>query len=201
MKSKFYRFLALALCAALAFTALPMPVLHAATTGSIATNINVDETATVDNGTATFLLRSAWTRTFTSGSSTNQASKIYQDTVTLAGSGTSTIDLDSTLTCNIGTCSFTRIYGIFIQRTDAYVASTQDENLTIGGDFILTKYLLPGGDTLSGVTIPIGPYGIFSTIFPGPTGVAVTATTGDQITITNASSADSCSYVIVVLGS
>lgn len=201
MKSKvspFLKYLALALCAVLAIG--PAPV-FAATTGNIQLGVNIEETATVDNGTASWILHDQIARTFTNGSGNNQASKIYQDTVTLAGSGSSTVDLDSTLTCNLGTCSFTRIYAIIIQRTNDYTASTQDENLTISGDFILTKYLLPGADTLSATTIPIGPKGLFVAVFPGPTGVAVTASTGDELTITNASSADSCTYKIYILGS
>lgn len=200
MKSKnpIVQYLALALCAVLALT--PLPAL-ASTTGSIRVGVNVNEAATVDNGSATFTLNDSIVRTFTNGSGNDQASKIYQKTVTLAGSGSSTVDLDSTLTCNLGTCSFTRIYAIVVQRTDAYAASTQDENLTIGGDFIVTKYLVAGGDTLSAVTVALPPAGVFTAIFPGPTGVAVTASTGDQITITNASSADSCTYRIYILGS
>lgn len=201
MKSKvspFKQHLALALCAALALSSSPV---FAATTGNIQLGVNIEETATVDNGTASWILHDQIARTFTNGSGSGQASKIYQDTVALAGSGASTIDLDSTLTCNLGTCSFTRIYAIIIQRTDAYAASTQDENLLIGGDFTLTKYLVPGADTLSAVTVPVGPAGLFVAVFPGPTGVAVTASTGDQITVTNASSADTCNYKIYILGS
>lgn len=197
MKSKvspFMKYLALALCAVLATS----PV-YAATTGTIRVGVNVNESATVDNGTASFALSDAIVRSYTNGTGNDQASKIYQDTVTLAGSGTSTIDLDSTLTCNLGTCSFTRIYGVIIQRTDLYASSTQDENITIGGDFILTKYLLAWVD--DALTVPIGPAGVFVALFPGPTGVAVTASTGDQITITNSSSADTVVYKIYVIGS
>lgn len=199
MKSKvstFKQYLALALCAVLALSSAPV---YAATTGSIRVGVNVNESATVDNGTATFTLSDAIVRTFTNGTGSDQASKIYQDTVSLAGSGTSTIDLDSTLTCNIGTCSFTRIYAIIIQRTDLYAASTQDENLTIGGDFILTKYLTAWVD--DALTVSMGPAGAFVAIFPGPTGIAVTASTGDQLTIVNASSADTVAFKVYILGS
>jgi hypothetical protein len=199
MKTK--RFLSL-LCA---YALLAAPAL-AATSGTIQLVPSVTETTTTDLGAATWTYPAAgstsWNNTFTSGTGLNQANKVYAKSVTLAGSAASTIDLDSTLTGPSGTSvSFTRIYSILIRRTDTPAASTQDENLKIGGDWILTKYLLPGADTLAAVTIPLPPGGIFYILAPNSTGIAITATTGDELTITNASSADSCTYQILILGS
>lgn len=177
-----------------------------AVSGSVALGLDLTETATPDmaGATAVAKLGPTWVKTLTSGTGLDQCNKIFVDTATLAGSGSQAYDLDSgTLVGQMGQvlAAFSRIVAIFIRRTDTPAASTQDENLTIGGDWILTKYLLPGGDTLSGVTIPLHPGGIFMFVAPNSTGVAVTATTGDGLTITNASSADSCSYELVVLGS
>ena len=201
MKTKSLLFRLLAVVLATLFLS-PAPAM-AATSGSIQLVPSVTETSTTDLGSATWTYPSSgatsWTNTFTSGTGLNQANKVYQDSVTLAGSGTSTIDLDSTLTGPLASVSFTRIYAILIRRTDTPAASTQDENLTIGGDFILTKYLVGWVD--DAVTIPIPPGGVFYMLAPNSTGIAVTASTGDQVTITNASAADSCTFQILVLGS
>lgn len=173
----------------------------AATSGDIQIKFSVAETATMDLGTAQWTLATAWLNAFSSGSGIGQASKVYQDSATLAGSGAITYDLDSTLTGQLGTVSFTRIYMIAVRRTDTPVATTQDENVKIGGDFILTKFLLPGADTLSAVTIPLRPGGVFLYISPDSTGTAITASTGDELTFTNASSADSTTLQVIILGS
>lgn len=175
----------------------------AATSGTIQIVPQVTETSTTDLGSSSWTYpasgNTSWNVTFTNGSGTSQANKVYQDSVTLAGSAASTIDLDSTLTGPLASVSFTRIHSILIKRTDAYAASTQDEVLSIGGDFILTKFL--AGWTDDAVTIPLRPAGTFVYVSPDSTGTAITASTGDQLTITNASSADSCTFLIVILGS
>ena len=202
-KNKPFVFELLAVVLAALMLTAPLTPAHAATEGTIELKIDVTETATTDltRGSATYALRDRWVRSFSNGSGSGQASKIFIDSVTLAGSGTQSYDLDGTLTGPIGSVTFSRIYGIFIHRTNAYVASTQDENVTIGGDFIVTKYLIANGDTLANVAVSLGPNGVFHTTFPGPTGIAVTATTGDALTLTNASSADSVTCEVVIIGS
>jgi hypothetical protein len=190
----------------LALTALMIttPPVSAAVSGSVQVAPNITDTATTDFGTATWSYGTStgWTNTFTSGSGLNQASKVFIKTTTLAGSGAYSLDLDATNTGPLGeTVTFSRIYMILARRTDTPAASTQDENVNVGGDWVLTKYLTPGADTLSAVTIPMRPGGLWYVLAPDSTGIPVTATTGDQITWTNASSADSCTLSIIVLGS
>ncbi len=194
------RFLSLA---AVALLAIQPSLALAAVSGNIQVTPEVTETATTDLGTATWKYSNSttWADSFTSGTGLNQVNKVFQDTVSLAGSAAQTYDLDSTLTGPLGSVSFSRIYTIIVKRTDTPAASTQDENILIGGDWVLTKYLVPGADTLSAVTIPIRPGGIWYFSAPDATGVAVTASTGDQITFTNASSADTVNFKILILGS
>lgn len=205
MKTPFYRLLAVVMAALMA--GAPVPAM-AAVTGTIQLVPNIDETATVDGGTSTFSYRGSgsaaqfnWTKTITSGTGLDQANKVFYDQVTLAGSGTQPYDLDSTLTGALGTVTFSRIYGIAIKRSDTPTASTQDENVGVRGDFILTKYLFANGDTLANVQIPIRPGGIWYWVAPDSTGVAVTATTGDVLELVNNSSADSCTLQVLILGS
>lgn len=170
--------------------------------GHLNLDVDVSEAASTELGAASWAYRTNWTNAFTNGSGANQASKVFADTFSLAGSAAVSYDLNGALTGPMGAVvTFSRVYAICIQRTDAYVASTQDENLLLGGNFILTKYLIPGADTLAAVTIPIGPRGMFAVVFPSPTGVAVTATTGDIITLTNASAADVVAGRTLIIGS
>lgn len=170
--------------------------------GSVNVILDLISTGSPDLGSSEFKARLQWGLSLTNGTGLNQANKIFQDTVSLAGSTAQTYDLDGSLAGPLGeTVTFSRIMAIAVQRTDTPTATTQDENLTIGGDWILTKYLLPGADTLSAVTIPIRPGGIWFVTAPDSTGIAITASTGDQITFTNASSADTVNFNIVILGS
>lgn len=169
--------------------------------GSMGAYISMNQTGSADLGSLYWEYVTSWIIAFTSGTGVNQVNKIYQNSDTLAGSGATTYDLDAgtMLDPQNGTLTFSRIAVIAMRRTDTPAASTQDENLTIGGDFILTKLL--AGWTDDALTIPVRPGGIFLYIAPDATGVAVTASTGDAITITNASSADSCTYQIIIAGS
>jgi hypothetical protein len=173
-----------------------------ALSGHINLDIDVSETLSADLGSANWRYRTPWTNAFANGSGANQASKVFQDTFSLAASASISYDLAGALTGPMGAAVvFTRIYALCIQRTTSYAATTQDENLLIGGNFILTAFLVPGADTLAAVKIPIGPRGMFAVVFPGPTGIPVTASTGDTVTITNGSSADVVAGRALILGS
>lgn len=141
-------------------------------------------------GTTQFTLSEGWVTSLATGTGANQATKIY----VASASTTTTVDLDSSLTFADGsTGSFSRIVAVGI-----LAGSSNSANLKLGGDFILTKYLIPGADTLSAVTIPIHPNGAFSFVAPNATGVAITATTGDELTITVTGSD---TFKLVVFGS
>jgi hypothetical protein len=139
-------------------------------------------------GTTTFTLAENWAYTLTNGSGANNASKIYVATA----STTTIVDLDSTLTFADGsTGSFSRIVAVAIKPGASNAAA-----LALKGDFILTKYLTPAGDTLANMSIPIHKTGGFTFVAPDATGVAVTATTGDELNIT-VSGTDSFSLIVI----
>jgi hypothetical protein len=170
--------------------------------GHVNLDLDVEETLSADLGSASWAYRTVWTNAFANGSGNGQANKVFQDLFSLAGSGSVSYDLSGALVGPMGAAVvFTRIYALCFQRTDAYDNPDQDENLLLGGNFILTKYLLPGADVLSAVRIPIGPRGLFCAVFPGPDGVGVTASTGDVVTLTNASSGDTVAGRTLILGS
>lgn len=171
-----------------------------ALTSSIQGAFQLALTGSPDLGSSYWEFTRNWAISLTDGSSLYMANKVYQDSTTLAGSAATTVDLDSTLTDPLGnSISFTRIVAILARRTNTMVASTQDEDVKIHGDFIISK--LMGGWVDDVIWIPLCPNGLFIYVAPGTTGVAVTASTGDQITFTNASSADSTTVEFVIVGS
>jgi len=146
--------------------------------------------ATPALGTTSFTLNESWAYSLTTGTAANMANKVYVATA----AATTSVDLDSSLTLADGSVgSFSRIVAIGIKPATANSAA-----LTLGGDWILTKFLIPGGDTLANVTIPINKTGGFMFVAPDATGIAVTATSGDVITITVAGTD---AFSLVVIGS
>lgn len=172
---------------------------------SISAGLDVRRTASPDFGSDAYSHAASWLKSFTDGVGLNQANKVFVDKVTLAGAASVTYDLDSGALADPSGVSggvvaaFSRIVAICIRRTNTPVAATQDENVNLLGDFVRTKLL--GGVAADPVTIPIRPGGMFVFIAPDATGVAVTAGTGDEITLTNASAGDSCDLEVVIIGS
>lgn len=127
-------------------------------------------------GTGSYSIAESWSNSLTDGSTANKANKIY----VLHAATTTTVDLDSTLTLADGTTgAFSRIVAVAIRAAAANAAS-----ILLQGDWFVTKALAAGGDTLSGVNLPIRPGGLFVMTAPDATGIAVTATTGDGLTLT-----------------
>jgi len=178
MKSKLYR--GLALVAGLALALFIQGDAQAALSGRVSSTAAMVLTSTPDAGTATWDYGAAGTFTInlTDGATANKASKIHVDTI---ATGTS-FDLDAgTLTTPLGVAqaAFTRIVMVRV-----CAPSTNTAVVAVAGDFILTKLLTPGGDTLANMSIPVHPGGCYMFTAPDATGVAVTATTGDVLTVT-----------------
>lgn len=176
MKSKLYR--GLALVAGFALLLFAQGDAQAALAGRISSTAAMVLTSTPDAGTATWDYGAAGTFTInlTDGATANKASKIHVDTI---ATGTS-FDLDAgTLTTPLGVAqaAFSRIVMIRV-----CAPTTNTAVVAVGGDFILSKYLTSWVD--DALTIPVHPGGCFMFTAPDATGVAVTATTGDVLTVT-----------------
>lgn len=191
MKKSLFRFTAVVAILALA---VGLPIAFAATTTAnvkVESSIRAQATGTPDAGTLSYDIGSAGVSslTFTNGSGSGAVSKIFVDTAAT----TTSYDLDAgSLTDPAGAAvTFSRIAFIRIIPNTANAAA-----ITVGGDWILTKYL--SGWVDDAVVIPVHLLGRFEFLAPNATGVAVTATTGDVITVT-VSGSDS--YTIVILGS
>lgn len=192
IKRKLFRFGAILAALAIAF-GLPL-AFAASTTSSVQTrsSVSVAATGTPASGLLVWNVGTAGVSTldFTNGSGNLAINKVY----VAAAAVNTTVDLDSSLTDPAGgTVTFSRIAYVRVIAGSANAA-----NISVKGDFILTKYLVPAGDTLTNMSIPVHPNGRFEFAAPNATGVAITAATGDELTITVTGSD---SFTLMILGS
>lgn len=197
MKRKIFRGLAVAAIFALALAGMG-DVMASTLGGRIGNSVALTYSASQDLGNATWDSNSGTTNlgtfniTLTDGSTANKANKIHVDTI---NTGT-TYDLDAgTLVSPLGVAqaAFSRIVAIRV-----CAPSTNAADVAVGGDFIQSKYLLLSGivDDVVVATIPVRPGGCFLFTAPDATGVAVTASTGDVMTVTPSGS--ETAYVVIV---
>lgn len=126
------------------------------------------------------------------GTGANQADLVFSDTRTLTASGTEDLDLAGGLTDIYGaTLTFARIKLLLVH---AASGNTNNVNVTRPASNGVPLFLAAGDG------IPVRPDGNFLWIAPDATGVAVTAGTGDLITVTNSAGSTSVSYDVVVIG-
>lgn len=126
------------------------------------------------------------------GTGANQADLIFHDTRTLGASGTEDLDLAGSLVGALGnTLTFARIKALVISAASGNTNSVQVTRPASNG----VPLFLAAGDGLS-----VRPGGVFAWIAPDATGVAVTAGTGDLITITNSAGSTSVTYNVVIIG-
>jgi hypothetical protein len=128
----------------------------------------------------------------TSGTGLGAADMQWSDTRTLAASGTEDLDLAGSLTGPLGTTlTFARIKLVLIQAADG---NTNDVQVTRPASNGAPLFIAAGDGLL------VKPGGLFLWCAPNAAGVAVTAGTGDLLTLTNSSSGTPVTYSIVVLG-
>jgi hypothetical protein len=128
----------------------------------------------------------------TSGTGLAAADMLWSDTRTLAASATEDLDLAGSLTGPLGTTlTFARIKFVYVT---ALAANTNNVNVTRPASNGAPIFLAAGDG------LPVKPGGAFLWMAPDATGVAVTASTGDLLTLTNSSSGTSVTYSIVVIG-
>lgn len=127
-----------------------------------------------------------------SGTGAGQADMIFHDRRTLSASGTEDLDLAGSLTGPLGTTlTFARVKAVIIAASDG---NTNDVQLTRPASNGVPLFLAAGDG------IPVKPGGVFCWIAPGASGVAVTASTGDLLTVTNSAGTTGVTYDIVIIG-
>lgn len=147
----------------------------------------------VDLGSSDYTLTYTKSYTLANGTSADQANMIWTDTRTLAASASEDIDLAGILTSAFGTTLvFTKIKGIIIS-----AAAANTNNVVVGGHATaaFVNWVSDATDK-----IVIRPGGTFSLIATDATAYAITATTGDLLTIANSAGSTSVTYDIVLIG-
>lgn len=153
---------------------------------------DVLQLSALDLASATYPLVGDWTTLFSNGTGASQASQVWSDTRTLAASATENLDLAGSLTNAFGvTLTFTKIKAILVRAAAANNASNSVQ--VARGSSNGVPLFMAASDGVA-----LQPGAIFALI--DPTGVTVTASTGDILTITNSAGTNSVSYDIVIIG-
>lgn len=128
----------------------------------------------------------------TDGTGAGQADLIFQDTRTLAASGTENLDLSGTLTNSLGAAVvFARIKAIFIR---AASGNTNDVQVTRPASNGVPLFMAAGDG------IALSPGEIFMWASATAAGKVVTASTGDLLTITNSAGTTGVTYNVTIIG-
>lgn len=162
-----------------------------ALTATIKASIGGTHTATGDLEAAASRFADAISVAFTDGTAAGQADRRFSDTRTLAASATEDLDLSGALTNIYGTVTFARIKAILVT---ALAANTNNVNVIRPASNGVPLFLAAGDG------IPVKPGGAFLWVAPDATGIAVTASTGDLITLTNSGGTTGVTYNITVIG-
>ncbi|NUS86322.1 MAG: hypothetical protein HOY75_27270 [Streptomyces sp.] len=127
-----------------------------------------------------------------SGTGANQADRIFADTRTLAASATEDLDLAGVLSDPLGAAlTFARIKAVLIR---AAAGNTNSVNVTRPAANGVPLFLA-ASDGLA-----VRPGGLFLWVAPDATGVAVTAGTGDLLTLTNSAGSTGVTYDVIIIG-
>ena len=148
---------------------------------------------TVDIGGVKHTIGYSPMNTLSNGTAANQAKQVFTDRRTLAASGTENIDLSGVLVNAFGAViNFAKIKAIVI-----VAAAANTNNVHVGGH---ASAAFVNWVTDATAIIKVKPGGIFLLTAPDANGFAVTATTGDLLTIANSGSGTSVTYDIVLIG-
>jgi hypothetical protein len=160
--------------------------------GDIAINLNLTHIGTNDLGAPKLPVNVAKVLSLTAGTAaTNQANLLFADTRTLAASGTEDLDLAGVLTSAFGaTITAAEIVAIYVE---ALAANTNNVNMIRPASNGFIGPFLAASD---GVAVRPGE----AQLFVSQSGWAVTAGTGDLLTITNSGSGTPVTYSIVIVG-
>lgn len=164
-----------------------------AVTGSISLNVAVKETNVANPlapGQADHKGSMAWT--IASGTGSGQADKVYSAQRTLAASATEDLDLAAVLAGVFGdTLSMAKIKAVFVQAAGGNTNDVQVTRPAANG----VPLFIAAGDGIA-----LGPGQTFLWCAPTGNGKAVTAGTGDLLTVTNSAGVTGVTYNIIIIG-
>jgi hypothetical protein len=161
-------------------------------TTSVSVSVSSSQVKSLDLGDANFPISLTQAVTLLSGTGAGQADLIFTDTRTLAASATEDLDLAGVLTDAYGvSITFVRIKAVVIV---AATGNTNNVNVTRPASNGVPLFIA-AGDGLA-----VRPGGLFAWACSDATGVAVTASTGDLLTLTNSSSGTGVTYTVIIIG-
>ena len=130
------------------------------------------------------------------GSGNNQLDLLYTQRVALAAYGTANIDLSGTIEDQYGDVAvFTKVKGVLVVNRSDKLSTVTTAEINISGNWIDSWI----GQSVDTILIPIQVGGHVS-IFNPRTGLTVTASTADILTITNADSTNAAEADVFVFG-
>ena len=163
-----------------------------ALTTNLAVELDADLTSALDLVTASSPISIRERIRLTSGTGAGAADMQWSDTRTLNASASESLDLAGSLTGPFGTTlTFARIKLVLVMAADGNTNDVQVARDASAG----APLFLAASDGIA-----VKPGGLFLWCAPNAAGVAVTATTGDILTVTNSAGSTSVTYSIVVLG-
>lgn len=149
-------------------------------------------TDALDLSTASDPLAYTQRTTLTSGTAANQADMLWHDRRTLTASATEDLDLAGVLVNALGdTQTFARVKGFMVTAAAANTNNVQVTRPAANG----VPLFIAAGDGVN-----VRPGGMLFMVAPDATGYAVTAATGDLITVTNSGAGTSVTYDVVIIG-
>lgn len=158
----------------------------------IAIKVAATMTSALDIGSASYPVNTGAVVNLANGTGANQANQIFTDTRTLTASGTENLDLAASLVDAFGaTITFTKVKAVFVTADSGNTNDVQVQRAALNG----APLFMAAGDGIA-----LTPGASFAAIFPDANGVAVTAGTGDLLTITNSAGSTSVTYTIVIIG-
>lgn len=157
--------------------------------GSVEATLQAVFSKTLDIGTVGSQQSLSILTDFANGSAAGQIDQLAFDTGSIEASGSANIDLAGTLTDPAGdTITMSAVKAILVKNT-----SSSGDGISVGGSF--DTWLGASGDL-----VKIMPGGALLVTNPTAAGYAVTADSGDTITLTNLDSEDAQTYEVLVLG-
>lgn len=160
-------------------------------TANLNLSVTGEHTSVLDLGTAKLPFSVSLSHALTSGVAAGMADRVFTDQRTLAASATEDLDLAGVLTDAFGaTITFATIKALIIV---AAAAQTNNVNVARAAANGVPLFLAASDG------IPVKPgYGF--AWFGAGAGIAVTAGTGDLLTITNSGAGTSVIYDVIIIG-
>jgi hypothetical protein len=163
-----------------------------ALTATVELNVTGTQTSPIDLGTASLPFALSSLVSLTSGTAAGMADRVFTDTRTLGISATEDLDLAGVLTDAFGALiTFVKIKALVIK---AAAGNTNNVNLSRPAGATGVPLFLAVSD---GLVIPPG---YTFAWFGSGTGITVTPTSGDLITLTNGGAGTGVTYDVVIIG-